>query len=465
MEIIKKIKKHYRPIRQIFQIYRYRFIPVSYHFSDLFWKTYNFLEKSQWWSRDRLIEYQFSELQKVLQHSYNNIPYYRNLFQERDISPNDIKNLNDIRKIPTLNKNTLIKNLNDMVAKNVKIESCNKASTSGSSGKPFQFYHSKEEVQREQAFVYHQWHRVGVRPGDPMVQIRGAVTKNNKEPTYSQNYNALVFSPQIKDHELAAHYLQKIEKYGALYIHGYPSAIANFAYIIKKYGLHVPFKLSAVLFASESVYEWERKITEVVFGCKTFDFYGQAEHCCISAECEVTRNYHFVPQYGITEIDSATNEIIGTGFLNYVTPFIRYRTGDIASKYDKVCCDKCKRNYYPIAKSIEGRLEDYLITPEGIPISPAVITHPFKDFKTIKATQIVQETIDLINVNIVPWEDAKPENLEVESGELRQGLSNLVGPDVKIDIHVVDDIPLLKSGKFKWIKSNVSKDSLLKGLK
>ena len=452
------------PIRQILKKTLYEVVPLKYRYSKVFWETYNFLQKSQWWSRERLEEYQIQQMSKLLYYAYEHVPYYRRIFNEYGIKPDDIKNVSDLRKLPYLTKDLLKKYTNEIVGTNLDLNALSLKHTSGTTGKPLQFYEDLSVSQKEMAFIYHQWARIGFKPGDSTVQLRGAIIGNSKLTDYNPKHKTLRLSPKISDKEIAIYYLEEIRKFGGLFLHGYPSIIATFASIIKKETLRVPFALKAILFASEAIYKWERDIAEEVFGCRAFGHYGMAEKTVLAAECEQSHFFHCIPQYGITEIDNETNEIIGTSLLNFANPFIRYRTTDIASNLMDLSCNSCNRDYFPIFEGVEGRLEDFIITPEGIPISPAVITHPFKDFKTIKATQIVQESIDLININIVAWENAATENFKAEASELSQGLSNLVGLDVKIDIHVVDDIPLLKSGKFKWIKSKVSRDSLLKGL-
>lgn len=70
------------------------------------------------------------------------------------------------------------------------------------------------------------------------------------------------------------------------------------------------------------------------------------EHVVTAAECEYSREYHLVPQYGVAEINDKTSEIIGTGFLNVAVPFIRYRTTDVAIGVKYTKC-KCDRYYLP----------------------------------------------------------------------------------------------------------------------
>lgn len=466
MSIKTAAKKLPYPIRQGLK-YIYGAVPPRFRYGKVFWDTYNFLQESQWWSEEKLEEYQMQELSRLLHHAYKNVPYYKRIFDERSFKPKDIQDLDDLRKLPYLTKDIFLQHFHELIAKNVKLNNLPTSHTSGTTGKPLQFYENCFTGQKELAFIYHQWSRVGVKPESPMIQLRGAVIEGNKPVEYNPINKVLRLSPRIDSINIVRYYLERIERFGAKFLHGYPSTIAVFAFMIKQYGLSVPFKLKAVLFASETIYPWEKDITEAVFNCRIFSHYGMTEKVVLAGECENTHNYHCVPQYSITEIDADTNEISGTSFLNYVNPFIRYCTTDIATGTlpTYLTCSECGRHYYPVFRGIEGRLEDFIITPQKVLISPAVITHPFKDFKTIKNTQIIQKSLEHIILKIVPRDGYSPEMLEGELNQLCQGLQNILGADMKIETEIVQFIHLSKSGKFRWIISEVSKDFLEKGVK
>jgi len=216
------------------------------------------------------------------------------------------------------------------------------------------------------------------------------------------------------------------------------------------------------LLASEAVYGWEREIVSEVFNCRVFSNYGMAEQVVLAAECEYSHFYHCLPQYSITEIDPETNEIIGTSFLHYINPFIRYRTNDIAFKI-KHSHNCCRREYYPIIEKVEGRLGDYIMTLQGL-IGPSIIIHPFKDLKTIKDTQIVQKSVNYIVLRIVKWEDKEKSEFKSETNQLSYDLKKILGNDMRIEVEEVEEIERTKSGKFKWIVSEVARDSLEKGV-
>jgi len=442
------------PIQQPFR-YIYGIIPIRFRFGKLFWETYNFLQQSQWWSKHKLEEYQMQQLTKLLHHAYKNVPYYRTVFDERGLRPQDIQDFDDLKKLPYLTKDRFKNNFNEIVARNFELRRLSVDHTSGTTGKPLQFYENSYINQIERAFIYHQWSRVGVKPGDPMVQLRGAIIHGKKPVYYNPVRKVLRLSPRTDNKDTVHYYLEKMRHFGAIYLHGYPSAIGIFAAMIKKHGFPVPLKFKAVLFASESIYSWEREIVEEVFNCRVFSHYGMAEKVVLAAECESSHRYHCLPQYGISEIDPNTSEIVGTSFLNYVNPFIRYRTTDVGFQPDYSSCSQCGRHYFPILQRVEGRLEDFIVTPEGVPISPAVMTHPFKDFITIKSTQIVQESLDSLKVRTVPWEEYDGKTLKEELSELRRGLQKIVGPSMRIETELVESIEESVSGKFRWIISNI----------
>jgi len=451
------------PIQQPLR-YIYGAIPPSIRYGKAFRETYAFLQESQWWSREKLEEYQMQQLSKLLHHAYENVPYYRRVFDERGLKPRDIQDFDDLRKLPYLTKDMFKSNFGRMVATNVKLKSLTVNHTSGTTGKPIQFYEGHTATQKEIAFIFHQWSHVGYKPEDARVELRGAVNKK-KPADYNPAHKVLRLSPCIDNKEVALYYLERMRSFGAGFLHGYPGAIASFAHAIKKYGLAVPFKLKAVLFASETVYDWEREITKEVFDCRVFSHYGMAEKAVLAAECERSNYYHCFPQYGVTEIDHETHEIIGTGFINDISPFIRYRTTDVASAPFLSKCEHCGREYFPVFEKVEGRLEDFIVTPQGMLITPAIITHPFKDLKTIKDTQVIQKSHDHIILRAVPWERTNPGIFRDELDRLCRDLQEIIGHEVRIDGEVTEDIGRQESGKFKWIQSEVSKDSLERGVR
>ena len=118
-----------------------------------FYRTYCLLKKSQWWTRERLEEYQLQKLGRLLNHAYENVPYYKKVFDERGLNPKDIQDFNDLRKLPFLTKEIIRDNLGDFKARNYPAGKLEYVTTGGSTGVPLGFYYEKG-VSRAQEWAF-----------------------------------------------------------------------------------------------------------------------------------------------------------------------------------------------------------------------------------------------------------------------------------------------------------------------
>ena len=144
-----------------------------------FIKTYRLLKKSQWWSREQLEEYQLQQLGKLLNHAYDNVPYYRRIFDERGLKPKDIQNLGNLQKLPFLTKEVFRDNLYDLRARNYPTHKLEYVTTAGSTGPPLGFYYEKGVSRAiEWAFMKTQWDRVGYNLRDKCAVLRNNVVKS-----------------------------------------------------------------------------------------------------------------------------------------------------------------------------------------------------------------------------------------------------------------------------------------------
>jgi phenylacetate-CoA ligase len=441
--------------------YAYHLVRPSYPYGSIFKETYDLLQRSQWWERDKLADYQLRQLNALLCHAYDNVPYYRRLFDERGLKPADIQDLEDLKKLPCLTKDAVREDFPELVALNARTALLPVVGTSGTMGKTLHFYSDDVVRQKELAFMFHQWSRVGYRPGERRVELRGALIQGKKPYEYDRTFKVLRLSPHIEGTDTARLYLERIESFGADYMSGYPCTISDLAYIIKKHGLAVPFRYKAIMLAMDKVYQWQRELIGEVFGCRVFSHYGMAERAAMAGECEHSESYHCCPQYGIVEIDPENGELICTGFLNRVNPFIRYRTGDVSSGVSERC-ELCGRAYYPVIEDVAGRLVDFVMTTRG-QVGTSAFTYPFKKQRNIRESQIIQDDLTHVIVRVVPFDLEKGLHPRLELERLRRDLQRTLGDDMRIDIEQVESIERTEAGKFKWIVSDVAREMLEHG--
>jgi phenylacetate-CoA ligase len=220
----------------------------------------------------------------------------------------------------------------------------------------------------------------------------------------------------------------------------------------------------AILAASENVYPEQRDFVEDVFKCRYYSAYGQSEKVIMGGECEYSTYYHMFPQYGYLELidsdgksvleEDSVGEIVGTGFLNYAMPFIRYRTGDMGV-YSKEEC-KCGRQF-PIIKRIEGRLQEYLIAVNHNLISYTSINFHSDIFDNVKRYQYFQEKVGDVVLKI---EKGKYYSENDTNKILLEHEKKFKG-QMKLELLFVPQIELTKRGKYKVIDQKLNVEEYL----
>jgi phenylacetate-CoA ligase len=220
------------PVRMGYGWLRRKFVPHSIWDNEYFKRHYQWLQETQWWSKEQLEELQLEQLQAMVQHAYENVPYYRRVFDERRLKPRDISTLNDVQKLPLLTKEDVRSNAEDLIARNIDPERLEYYTTGGSTGVPLGVYHDRHTTYpREQAFILRQWGWAGYRFGDRFVTLRDAVIDRfEKDGTrawwvYNTHDNELVFSSTEMSEENMYKYVELIEKFKPRFIHAFPSSL------------------------------------------------------------------------------------------------------------------------------------------------------------------------------------------------------------------------------------------------
>jgi len=455
-ELLKKLPY---PIKQGLK-YIYGTIPPRFRYSKVFWDTYNFLQKSQWWSRQRLEEYQLQQLEKLLKHAYENVPYYHRVFDERGLKAKDIQDFNDLKKLPYLTKDIIRDNIQDLVAQNYPKSKLQYCTTGGSTGIPLGFYHEKGITDaKEKAFITMLWSRVGFKMGDRCLILRGNVVETagkGKFWKYDTINKNLIFSSYHMTDENLPKYNHKIREFQPDFIQAYPSVITILARFMKENNIEPFTTVKAILCASENLYPWQRKLLEEIMQCRVWSFYGHSERVALAGECEKSSYYHIFSEYGIVELISKDGkpvtqeceigEIVATGFNNFAFPFIRYRTADIGVHTTQVC--SCGRNY-PLLKKIEGRLQDLIITKDNrlISLTSLIFAQHFEAFSKIKEMQLIQQESGEIIVKIVKTNEYRNEDEQ----EITQKMQGCVNGGLNIRFAYADHIPRTKSGKCRFL--------------
>ena len=457
MNIKKLAKKLPFPIKQSIKRI-YGTIPPHFRYDKVFWDTYNFLQESQWWNRQELEDYQMQQLSNLLDHAYENVPYYRAVFDERGLKPRNIKTSGDLKKLPYLTREIIQKKLPDLIARNYPKSKLQYVTTGGSTGIPLGFYYEKDVSEaKEWAFIVTQWERVGFKMGDKCVVLRGNIVESASRGRFWEyepiNKNLILSSYHMTD-EMLPRYIERIRRFKPDFIQAYPSTITILAKFMKKHNIEPFPSVKALLCGSENLYPWQRGLLEETLRCRVYSWYGHSERAVLASECEKSIYYHICPEYGIVELvgsddklvtgENQIGEIVATGLNNFVCPLIRYRTMDLASILNTKC--ECGRDYV-LLKNIEGRSQEFIITGTGRLISMTAINMHSDVFDNVKQFQFYQEKQGEVIFNVIKSYTYTERDTEYIRSELYKKL----GDDIKMEIHFVDNISLTKSGKYRFL--------------
>jgi len=425
-------------------------------------KTYSLLQRSQRWSREELAAYQMQALSRLLDHAYENVPYYRRVFRDQGLVPGDVQTPGDLNRLPFLTRDDLQKNLPDLKARNYPESAFEYVTTGGSTGIPVGFYYERGASRaREWAFMKTQWDRVGYRFTDRCVVLRGYVVGSQKTGTYWKRAllgRWLIMSSHHMTEETMPAYIDRIRRFKPRFIQAYPSIAAILARYMEEHDIEPFPTVKAVLCGSENLYPWQRDLIREAFGCRVFSWYGNSEQTVLAGECEESTRYHVFPEYGIVELigrdgrpvegPGAMGEVIATNLTNFVCPLIRYRTMDLAISAEGPCT--CGRNY-PLFERVEGRVQDFIVTGKGDLLSGITMNIDTKAFDNVKQFQFYQEKPGEVVLNIV----RKRTFSERDAEHLYREVSRSCGDDVIIVLRYVDDIPLTARGKYRYFVQNL----------
>ena len=373
-----------------------------------------FVRAAQGWSAEQCRAHQLERVQRLCRFAEQHSSFYQAHFGEVGFEACGLKDLEDLRQLPTIDKDTIRTHLDEMCTGPADSKDVDYVTTGGTGGTPLGFYINAGRSAVEYAYLIASWERAGYKLGMPLAVFRGRVVepdphglRHEYDPILRHHY----YSNFHMSDENLGRYLEHVAQLGPCFLHVYPSSATVLARFLRRTASSPPGNIQGVIAESEIVYPAQRRLIEDVFGCRLFACYGHSEKLVAAAPCEYATTYHVWPTYGYCELlDAAGNpvtspgergEIVGTGFINSVVPFIRYRTGDWATYVDDHC-SKCGRAHM-LLRDIEGhRTQEVVVTADGSLISWTALNMHDDTFDGLRQYQLAQETPGVAVLRIVP---------------------------------------------------------------
>ena len=331
--------------------------------------------------RNELLELQNERFQIVVNQAYSNVDFYRKKFDEAGLNPEDIKTLEDLKKIPFTTRKDLIENypygmfavpLRDVVRLQFPL---------GMYGNPIVIGYTREDLKIWQELVARIMVGIGITEQD-VIQVAfnyglflGAIRFNQS----AELIGAAVVPTSIASAEIQ---IKILRDFRSTVLTSTPSFALHIMETMKRKGVDPKtLSLKIGLFGAEPWPESVRRMIEENLGIKAYEIYGVTEliEPGVAGECLARSGLHLFEDHFLPEvIDPLTGEVLGTGqegelVLTSLTtsayPLLRYRTSDVTSLNTERC--SCGRTMARMNKVLERT--DNMISVRGINVFPEKI--------------------------------------------------------------------------------------------
>ena len=391
-------------------------------------------------SREQITQWQTAGFLDAVKRVYENVPYYREKMEEKGVTPDDIKDLSDLSKLPFLTKDDLREAYPYGLMARPLSDCVRIHSTSGTTGRRVVAFYTENDVRMWDECCA----RALVAAGgtkDDVVQVSygfGLFTGGAGLNGGSHMLGSLTLPMSSGNTDRQIQFMTDL---GATILCCTPSYAAYLAESINERGVRDRIRLKAGIFGAEAWTEEMRHDIEKALGLKAYDIYGLTEISGpgVAFECEAQAGMHINEDYFIVEvIDPKTGEVLPygekgelvfTSFAKEAFPLIRYRTKDIGILNHEKC--SCGRTFVRMTKPL-GRSDDMLIV-KGVNVFPSQIETVLLNHGYAANYQIVVDRVnnsDTIEVRV----EMTPEMFSDEVGKIRtlekdlvNGLKSMLG--------------------------------------
>lgn len=405
-------------------------------------------------SPEALQQTQWQALTRLLQHSFDNCPFYRTRWLQAGIDDiRTVDTLAQFRQLPVLTKDDIRQHYQDIKATNFHNNIVK--STGGSTGQPLTIELDYDSNTRREAVMWRGYNWLGAGLGERTLYLWGAgigqasLAKQYKEKLYHWLYNRKMLNSFSMSPENMHQYIAQINAYRPDAVVAYVNPLYELAQYILQHNIRVHAPKS-ILTGAEPLYQYQRTVIEQAFACQVYNTYGCREVMLIAAECRQHKQLHINIDHLLVEtVDEQQQTVCGesgdvllTDLFNYGMPLIRYQNGDRATLHDVPCgCG----NPLPVMSSVDGRKLDVIKTRSGKLIPGELFPHLFKEFANIYKFQVRQTQIDAITISIV----SKNTLTKADRAAISKEINRYTAGELTLTFNIVDDIPLTASGKYR----------------
>jgi phenylacetate-CoA ligase len=397
--------------------------------------------RSQWWSSERIRDYQSRALVGMMRHAVANVPFYQKL----NLHVETIQTAADLRRFPVIGKHDIQRGRDAFVAAGLDPAELHASRTSGSSGQPTTTYFDRRAWLLSKYSL--KMRRIVATAGWPILKRVLIISEQAPELLGASAMSApsglgVFFSQRrLSIHTPIEQHLTVLARYRPHIVYAFPSYLLDLIATAELHGLVLP-RIETLYTSSEVLTPTARDRIEKAFAGRLHDVYGSTEFKEVAWQCHA-RRYHinFESVYVEAQAAGCRAPVILSTLCNFAMPLLRFDIGDIASYGDEAC--PCGRAT-PHMLEFVGREGDTIALPSGRRLSPYLLTTIIESESSILQYRIFQTEPNAFRIDVIVRSAGQSASWQ---HQVCAELGRVVGEPAHFNVREVDALGRAPSGK------------------
>jgi len=399
----------------------------------------------------RYVKGDFDKEQKLIhfmKHLKSNIEFYK------DIEVDEDNILKSFLKLPFTVKDDLRNGLEERSWKEGIIRI---SRTSGTTGANLIVYDSEYDREERMAYLDYIKYINGVIPFSKRASFTGQeltpVNHKDKMWRYNQPMRQMLYSTRCMRPDNVRKIYESLKRFKPVSLDGMPYSMHMVAQYILKNDIEIDWDVKAIFPTAETLLPYIKRDLEKAFNTVVIDQYSSAEGAPFIFGSR-SGAYKIGEETGLVEFHKVSDRMyegVMTSFINYATPIVRYKIGDLFEiDSDKEYFNSFKEDINII--KIIGKETDYLYHTDGHKVMLNIVLFLMDEQEeTIVQAQFIQKTMNEFVVNIV--KDIG--YTDMDEHLIREKMYRMLGENIQITFNYTDNISKTKSGKVRYIINEV----------
>jgi phenylacetate-CoA ligase len=419
-------------------------------------------------------EWRADRLREIVRHAYERSPFYRRFYDEHGFHPSRLHGPDDLPAVPVLEKHHIAAHAGRILVPDYSPRDLVPAATGGTTGNSFVFWYDRRCRARRTALTHYGNELYGWRVGDPTAAFWNAMqdlpegTGLKRRLRRSLATRTWVCDASRIDEERMSGWLDLLRRRRIEVLYGYAHSLTAFAKYVRQMNAG-PLPVRLVVTTAEPLYPEGRAALAAAFQCPIHDRYASREHGLMAQEFAPGQWHIFASSIHLEVLPASAGAEAGTvlvtDYWNRAFPFIRYRIGDTCR--GPIPSGPASPLGLPRLPAFTGRETDFLVAQDGAIVSGMTFHHVYErqdgGFGRSEYAQIqfVQTARDRLVINLVPGAGYV---IPASEEDLRHFVARVLGETVAISFRYVQEIPLSRSGKYRFTINAIEQPSSAEGL-